>query len=155
MEDFDINKGIADTLTIAQNEIKYVATVTCNLGEVPTVKAKSGEVCQVLLNIIINAVQAIKEKGINGEILIKTYFDEDYINCEISDNGGGIPAEYINKIFEPFFTTKPVGSGTGLGLSISHDIIVNKHNGKLSVISDLGKGTTFTVSLPIKLPSEI
>ena len=62
--------------------------------------------------------------------------------------------EYINKIFEPFFTTKPVGKGTGLGLSISYDIIVNKHNGKLTVVSELGKGTAFTVSLPIEIPAE-
>lgn len=154
LEDFDINKAVSDTLTIAQNEIKYVATVSRDFGEIPTVKAKHGEISQVLLNIIINAVHAIKEKGIIGEIGIKTYADKGYVNCEISDNGGGIPEEYINKIFEPFFTTKPVGKGTGLGLSISYDIIVNKHNGKLTVVSELGKGTAFTVSLPIEIPAE-
>ncbi len=152
LEDFDINKGVTDTLTIAQNEIKYIASVNRDFGEVPMVKAKHGEVCQVILNILINAVHAIKQIGIKGEIGIRTFADKQYINCEISDNGGGIPAEYINKIFEPFFTTKPVGTGTGLGLSISHDIIVNKHKGKLNVISEVGKGTAFTISLPIEPP---
>lgn len=154
LEDFDLNKAILDTLVIAQNEIKYFATVKRDFGEIPTVKAKHGEISQVILNILINAVHAIKDKGIIGEIGIRTFADSIYVSCEISDNGCGIPEEYLNKIFEPFFTTKPVGKGTGLGLSISYDIIVKKHNGKLTVNSELGKGTAFTVLLPIETPSE-
>jgi signal transduction histidine kinase len=151
LEDFDMNKAISDTLIIAQNEIKYIASVKCELGEIPVVKAKPSEIFQVLLNIIINAVYAIKAKDVMGEIEIKTFLENNYVHCTIKDNGGGISPEAVNKIFEPFFTTKPVGKGTGLGLSISYDIIVNKHKGNLIVDSHLGEGTVFTVSLPTKL----
>ena len=82
---------------------------------------------------------------------IRSYYDSDdkFVNCEITDNGCGIPKENLQRIFDPFFTTKPVGTGTGLGLSISYDIIVNKHNGKLNVNSIPSKGTSFIISLPI------
>lgn len=149
LEDYDLNKGIEDTLVIAFNEIKYYATVTKELGEIPIIKAKSGEINQVILNILINAVHAIKSQNINGKITVKTYSDDKFVNCEITDNGCGIPKENLQRIFDPFFTTKPVGTGTGLGLSISYDIIVNKHNGKLNVNSIPSKGTSFIISLPI------
>lgn len=149
LEDYDLNKGITDTLTVAYNEIKYYASVEQELGDIPIIKAKSGEINQVLLNIIMNAVYAVKEKKISGIIKIKTYSDNECVCCEISDNGGGIPQELISRIFEPFFTTKPVGKGTGLGLSISYDIIVNKHKGKLDVKTEQNKGTVFTIYLPI------
>lgn len=149
LEDYDLNKGITDTLTVAYNEIKYYASVEQEFGDIPIIKAKSGEINQVLLNIIMNAVYAVKEKKISGVIKIKTYSDNEYVCCEISDNGGGIPQELISRIFEPFFTTKPVGKGTGLGLSISYDIIVNKHKGRLDVKTEHDKGTVFTIYLPI------
>lgn len=148
-EDYEINKGIKDTLTIAYNEIKYFATVNTEFNDIPTIKAKAGEINQVILNMLMNAVYAIKKKNTKGEITIKTYVEDKFVCCEIKDNGCGISREYLSRIFEPFFTTKPVGEGTGLGLSISHNIIVNKHNGKLDVNSIVGEGTSFLISLPI------
>ena len=135
--EYDINSNIKSTITIAYNEIKYYANVEENLEEVPTIKALEGEINQVLLNMLVNAAHAIKSKGIQGTIKIHTYCENDYVKCEISDNGAGISEENINNIFNPFFTTKPVGMGTGLGLSISHDIIVNKHSGSIEVNSKL------------------
>ena len=150
--EYDINSNIKSTITIAYNEIKYYANVEENLEEVPTIKALEGEINQVLLNMLVNAAHAIKLKGIQGTIKIHTYCEDNYVKCEISDNGTGISKENISNIFNPFFTTKPVGVGTGLGLSISHDIIVNKHSGAIDVNSCLGEGTTFIISLPIEIP---
>ena len=147
---YDINSNIKSTITIAYNEIKYYAKVEENLEEVPTIRALEGEINQVLLNILVNAAHAIRLKGIQGIIKIHTYCENNHVKCEISDNGTGISEENINNVFNPFFTTKPVGMGTGLGLSISHDIIVNKHSGSIEVNSELGKGTTFIISLPIE-----
>ncbi|MBI5677085.1 MAG: hypothetical protein HZC52_01025 [Planctomycetes bacterium] len=97
------------------------------------------------MNIILNAVQAIKEKGI---IKIITYQKGNYINVEIHDNGIGIPEQNLPKIFEPFFTTKEIGKGTGLGLSIAYNII-KSHNGTIEVQSKVNEGTTFTIKIPI------
>lgn len=147
--EYDINSNIKSTITIAYNEIKYYAKVEENLEDVPIIRAIDGEINQVLLNMLVNAAHAIKAKGIQGTIKIHTYCENDYVKCEISDDGAGISKENINNIFNPFFTTKPVGQGTGLGLSICHDIIVNKHLGSIEVSSELGEGTTFIISLPI------
>jgi Signal transduction histidine kinase regulating C4-dicarboxylate transport system len=149
--DYDLNKGIIDTLTIANNEIKYYAEVKKQLEEIPFIKTFSGEINQVILDIILNSVYAIKVKGERGVIGIHTYACEEYVNCEISDNGIGMEEAVVNKIFEPFFTTKPVGDGTGLGLSIAYDIIVNRHYGQIIVQSEVGKGSTFIIRLPIHI----
>ncbi|VBB07079.1 pac motif [Lucifera butyrica] len=148
---YDLNGGLESTLLMARNEIKYNAEVVKELGNLPLIQAVGGSVNQVLLNILVNAAQAIKAKQQSGmgRIRVKTYHDTAYVYCEIEDSGAGIPADHLNKIFNPFFTTKPVGQGTGLGLSISYDIIVNKHHGDITVQSVLGEGTTFTVKLPI------
>jgi len=146
---YDINGGIRDTLTIANNAIKYSANVNEELNDVPCVQVIAGQINQVILNLIINATHAIKSKGVLGNITVKTYYDEKYVYCEIADDGCGISEKHINKIFEPFFTTKQVGEGTGLGLSIAHDIIVGKHNGNIEVKSIVGEGTKFIISLPI------
>lgn len=147
--EYDINMNIKSTITIAYNEIKYNAKVEENLEEVPAIKAIGGEINQVILNMLVNASHAIKEKGIQGVIKIHTYYKDNFLKCEISDNGNGIKEEDLKNIFNPFFTTKPVGKGTGLGLSISHDIIVNKHLGTIEVQSKVGEGTTFIISLPL------
>jgi len=112
--------------------------------------ASGGEINQVILNLIINAAQAIKEQERQelGRITITTGFDEEWVRCKIADDGSGIKAENLERIFDPFFTTKPVGKGTGLGLNISHDIVTNKHHGNLTVESVVGEGTTFVVALP-------
>jgi len=121
------------------------------ISEVPPIICNTGQINQVLLNILMNAAQAIKseERDDKGKITIKTYATDDDVICEISDDGPGIEPDKLQKIFDPFFTTKPVGMGTGLGLSISYDIIVIKHKGVLLVDNSAGKGTTFTIKLPI------
>ena len=98
------------------------------------------------MNILVNASHAIEDKG---DIAIRTWEKDNFVNVSITDTGSGIAKETIDKIFEPFFTTKEVGKGTGLGLSICYDII-KKHEGEVTVKSEVGKGTTFTVSLPVK-----
>lgn len=149
---YDLNKAIEDSLLIAQNEIKYTAVVEQNLGNIPGIEAIGSEINQVLLNILVNATQAIKmkEMGTLGLIKITTWYDEEFVYCNIEDNGVGISSDYLKQIFNPFFTTKPVGVGTGLGLSISYDIIVNQHHGQIIGEGELGKGAKFRIILPIK-----
>lgn len=149
-EDYDLNKGILNTLAIVNNEIKYFARVDKDLGDIPCIKARGGLINQALLNLIVNAVHAIKEKAKQGMLMIKTFAKEGYVYCLITDNGIGIPQVNLADIFTPFFTTKPVGKGTGLGLSITYDIIVNKHGGEIHVESEEGVGTTFILQLPIE-----
>lgn len=148
---YDINSGFESTLVVAWNKIKYVADVQKDLNDVPKVHAHGGEINQVILNILVNAAQAIgdQQRPKKGIIRVHTGCDEEWVTMTITDNGPGIPSDLIKKIFDPFFTTKAPGKGTGLGLSISYDIVVNKHKGKLSVQSVPGKGTRFTISLPV------
>jgi len=151
LDTYDINDGIKTTLIVARNEVKYDIDVKTELSEVPPIICNAGQINQVLLNLILNAAQAIRsQKGIQkGSIEIRTYTTDDDLVCEISDNGPGIGSDDLQHIFDPFFTTKPVGYGTGLGLSISYDIVVSKHKGNLLVDSAVGKGTKFTMKLPL------
>ncbi len=150
-DEYNINDGVKTTLIVAQNEIKYDADIKTELSEVPLIFCKAGQINQVLLNILINASQAIKsqKRDNKGTITIKTYVTDDDVVCEISDDGPGIEPDKLPKIFDPFFTTKPIGKGTGLGLSVSYDIIVIKHNGKLIADSSVDGGTKFTIKLPL------
>lgn len=141
----DINEGLESTIKIVWNELKYNAIVKKEFGEIPRTICNLGQLNQVFMNILVNAAQAIETQG---EITIRTSRDTDYIYVTISDTGSGIPADKLNRIFEPFYTSKEVGKGTGLGLSIAYDI-VKKHNGEIQVESEIGKGTTFTLLLPI------
>ena len=151
LEDYDLNEGLETTLIVARNEIKYVAEVKTVLAPLPSIKALGGQVNQVLLNLIVNAAQAIKESGISdGNITLETFVSAEHVGCKITNNGPPIPPEIQKRILEPFFTTKPVGQGTGLGLSISYDIIVKQHGGELSFVSSAETGTTFTVKLPLE-----
>ena len=148
-----LNKAIETTLVVARNEYKYNAEVTTALEpELPEVYCHVGQINQVILNILVNAAQAIKEQGRQelGSIEIETGATAAHIWCRIKDDGPGIKPENLNKVFEPFFTTKPVGKGTGLGMNISYDIIVNKHQGELIVESEPGCGTAFTIKLPFQ-----
>ena len=149
---YDLNKGIEESMLIAQNEVKYTATVVQQLGTIPLIEAIGTEVNQVLLNMLVNASQAIKAKGSDslGLISIKTWSDKENVYCSIEDNGIGIANDHLNQIFNPFFTTKSVGEGTGLGLSISYDIIVNQHHGNIFGESEKGIGAKFTIVLPIR-----
>jgi PAS domain S-box-containing protein len=149
-DECDLNKGIEATLVVARNEIKYDAEVRTELSELPPVFCHSGQINQVLLNILVNAAQAIRsqKRDQKGTITIRTYPDAGEVVCEIGDDGPGIAPENLSRVFEPFFTTKPPGKGTGLGLSLSYDIVVHKHQGKLLVDSTVGAGTKFTIRLP-------
>jgi PAS domain S-box-containing protein len=142
----DLNQQLDSTINIVWNELKYKVTLNKEYGEIPKITCNGGQINQVFLNMLVNAAQAIEK---TGEITIRTRKDQDNISVSISDTGAGIPPDKINRIFEPFFTTKEVGKGTGLGLSISYDII-KKHGGKIEVESEVSRGTTFTVVLPIR-----
>ncbi|WGG48785.1 ATP-binding protein [Rugamonas sp. DEMB1] len=140
----DLHQGLDSTLNIVSNELKYKATIEKHYGVLPPIKCLASQLNQVFMNLLVNAGHAIKERG---TISISTGAADGWVWVEVADTGGGIAPEHLNRIFEPFFTTKPVGSGTGLGLSLSYGI-VNKHGGKIEVVSELGKGTRFTVRLP-------
>lgn len=150
MSEFDINKGIEDTLVIARNEYKYHCNIHTEFGEIKTIQCIPQQLNEVFLNLIVNAAQAIKEqeRHENGNIIIKTYMDNEEVCCYIIDDGPGVPKEIASRIFEPFFTTKDIGKGTGLGLSISYDIIVNKHGGQLTVSPGEMGGAKFMIRLP-------
>ncbi len=143
----DINQCLDDTLNIIWNELKYKCTVKKEYGDLPQTLCYPQQLNQVFMNLLVNAAHAIETKG---EIVITTRASETEITIAIADTGGGIPPENLNRIFEPFFTTKEVGKGTGLGLSITYDIVTKKHGGKIEVTSEVGKGTTFVVTLPVK-----
>ena len=112
---------------------------------VPPISCDPQKIGQVLVSLLINASQAIKGKGV---ITVRTYADEENAFVDICDTGCGIPPENMTRIFDPFFTTKPVGQGLGLGLSVSYDII-KKHGGTITLTTQVGQGTTFTVKLPV------
>jgi PAS domain S-box-containing protein len=141
----DLRKGLDSTLNIVWNELKYKCKVNKEYGELPDIHCLPSQLNQVFMNLLVNAGQAIVERG---EITIRTGQDGDRVWVEVADSGAGIPQENLNRIFEPFFTTKPVGKGTGLGLSLSYGIVV-KHRGRIEVTSEVGKGSTFRVVLPI------
>ncbi|RJQ21729.1 MAG: PAS domain S-box protein [Nitrospiraceae bacterium] len=141
----DINSGIENTINIVWNELKYKATLTKKYGDLPMTLCNPGQLNQVFMNVLVNAADSIEKQG---ELSVKTWNENGSINVSITDTGSGIPEDKINKIFEPFFTTKEAGKGTGLGLSITYDI-VKKHNGEIQVSSEVGKGTTFTIKIPV------
>ena len=143
----DIHVGIDSTLNMVWNELKYHCTVTKNYGAVPKILCLPSQLNQVVMNLLVNAGHAIEVKG---EITITTESaGEDAVRVRVSDTGKGIAPDALAKVFDPFYTTKPVGKGTGLGLSLVWNI-VERHGGKIEVASEVGKGTTFTVTLPIE-----
>jgi two-component system NtrC family sensor kinase len=141
----DLHRGLDSTLSIVANELKFKAAIEKHYGVLPQIPCLASQLNQVFMNLLVNAGQAIKESGL---IRIRTGAEGAWVWVEVGDNGSGIAPEHLSRIFEPFFTTKPVGSGTGLGLSLSYGI-VNKHGGRIDVASELGKGTRFTVWLPV------
>jgi PAS domain S-box-containing protein len=142
--DADINECLETTLNIVWNELKYKATVSKDYGSLPRTWCYPQQLNQVFMNLLVNAAQAIEKQG---TIMIRTWANANSLYASIADTGCGIAAANISRIFEPFFTTKEVGKGTGLGLSITYDIIKN-HKGDITVESEVGKGTTFTVRIP-------
>ncbi len=143
----DIHEGLEDTLTLIHHEIKHDISVIKEYGDIPPVACYPGKLNQVFLNILVNARQAIRGKG---NITIRTFAKSGKVHIQISDTGSGIPRKNLPKIFDPGFTTKGVGVGTGLGLSICYQIIQD-HKGNITVESQPGKGTKFTIILPMNL----
>lgn len=156
-ESADLNRIVASTVTVARNEWKYIADVELDLDpSLPAVPCFPNSLAQVVLNIVVNAAHAIgddpkradEDKGL---IRVVSRFDDGGAAIvEIHDNGPGIPAEHLDRIFDPFFTTKELGRGTGQGLAISHNVIAEKHGGKLGVDTRPGEGTTFRIELPLE-----
>ena len=146
----DLHEGLESTLLILRNQFKNRIEVVRDFGELPQIMCYPGKLNQVFMNILTNAIQAIEGKG---EIRLKTRLQGEWVRIEIGDTGKGMPEEVRKRIFEPFFTTKDVGHGTGLGLSISFGII-EKHGGRIEVESEIGKGTTFIITLPLESPEK-
>ena len=142
---FDVREGLEKTLLITRNLLKYGVTVERRFGEVPPILCAPSRVNQVFINLVTNAVQAMDGKG---TLTITTKARDGWVDVEVCDTGCGIAPEHLGKIMDPFFTTKPVGQGTGLGLSIVRKI-VDEHGGKIAVDSQVGVGTTITISLPV------
>ena len=147
LKQVDIHEGIEDTLTMVRHELRDKAVVERNFGDVPPIYCHPGQLNQVYLNLLINAIQAIEDKG---TITIITFQQDNNVHIQFEDTGVGIPEEALARIFVPGYTTKDRGVGTGLGLSICHQI-VKDHSGDILVKSEVGKGTTFTVVLPMTI----
>ncbi len=153
--EYDLNKAVESTVTLSRNEWKYTTDLTTSLDPaLPLVTCYPADINQVILNLIINAAQAIRENTAGesprmGRIMISTKQEGNEAVLSVSDTGTGIPPEAQPHIFNPFFTTKEVGKGTGQGLTIAHNIIVKKHGGKISFVTTPGEGTTFEVRLPL------
>ncbi|MEP7306145.1 MAG: ATP-binding protein [Acidobacteriota bacterium] len=149
----DLNQAISSTLIIARNEYKYVAEIETDLGDLPLVICHGGDVNQVILNIVVNAAHAIGDivdgTDQKGRITVHTRRDGPSIVIRIGDTGGGIPDAIRGRVFDPFFTTKEVGKGTGQGLSIARAVILEKHGGDLTFETEVGRGTTFIIRLPV------
>ncbi|MGE5470865.1 MAG: cache domain-containing protein [Bacteroidota bacterium] len=142
----DLEQGLDSTLNIVCNEIKYKADIVKEYAGIPRAECLGSQMNQVFMNLLVNAAQAIETRG---TITLRTGCRDDHVWVEIADTGKGMPPEIRKRIFEPFFTTKPVGKGTGLGLSLAYSI-VQKHHGKLEVESELGRGSTFRIEIPLR-----
>ncbi len=151
----DLNRAIRNTLTISHNEWKHVADVVTDFDpELPPVACLPGDLNQAILNVIINAAQAVADAVRHGPqpkgtITVRTRRDGDWVEVRIEDNGGGIAEDVRSKVFDPFFTTKEVGKGTGQGLAIAYSIITEKHGGTITFESEIGRGTCFIIRLPV------
>jgi len=144
----DLHAGLDSTINIIWNELKYKVTLERKYGDLPMVECLPSELNQVYMNLLLNAGQAVAERG---HIVVSTGTSGDEVWVQIQDNGSGISPELRQRIFDPFFTTKAVGSGTGLGLSISYGII-NKHHGRIDLDSTVGEGSCFRITLPVRQP---
>lgn len=143
----NLQQGIDSTLNIVASELKHKADVIKHYQPLPEIECLASQINQVVMNLVINAAQAMGPE--RGTITLSNGVEGDRVWLEVADNGCGIAPHSLQKIFDPFFTTKPVGEGTGLGLSLSYGI-VKKHHGDISVSSEVGRGTTFRVVLPIR-----
>jgi two-component system NtrC family sensor kinase len=143
----DLHQGIDSTLTIIASEIKYVADVVREYAVLPEIECLPSQLNQVFMNLLVNAAHASGAQ--RGRITVRSGVEGEHVWIEIADNGAGIPADVLPRIFDPFFTTKPIGKGTGLGLSLSYGI-VQKHGGRIDVQTQVGQGSAFRVTLPVR-----
>ena len=150
-QEADLNEGLRSVLVLTSNLWKRKITIHESYGNLPPIKCYPGMLNQVFMNLVVNAIQAIEDKGV---IHIHTYLEGDWVRISIRDNGCGIPKEHLERIFESGFTTKCQSRGMGLGLSICKSII-QKHDGEIAVDSQVGEGTEFIVSLPIKQNAQV
>lgn len=153
MKPIDLNEGIESTLVLVRSNIPHYITVIKEFGNLPKVECQPGKINQVFMNLISNAIQAIKSKPVQAEeefLTIKSWYIEQQVKISIKDSGTGMTEEVKHRIFEPFFTTKDIGEGTGLGLSIVFSIIEN-HKGNIEVISKPDEGTEFIITLNTNL----
>jgi PAS domain S-box-containing protein len=152
-EPADLDRALADTITVAGSEFRLVADVTTSFGPLPPVVCHVGDLNQVFLNLLVNAAHAIAdvvaERGGRGRIAVVTRHEGADAVIEIADTGGGIPAAIRHRVFDPFFTTKEVGRGTGQGLALARAIVVDKHGGAIDFLTEEGVGTTFVVRVPV------
>lgn len=154
-EPADLNRAISDAVIVSRNEWKYKAEIKEDLDpSLPLVSCNIDEITQVLLNLIVNAAHAVNDcvdegRYDGGEIRLSSRREADRVIIEVADNGCGIPEQYLEQVFDPFFTTKEVDQGSGQGLMIAHDLVVNKHGGDIEVQSEAGRGTVFTITLPL------
>jgi signal transduction histidine kinase len=142
-----LHQGIDSTLNVVASEVRYQADVVKEYGRIPDIECLPSQLNQVVMNLVVNAAHAMGPQ--RGCITLRTGTEGDDVWLEVADTGCGIPAENLSRVFDPFFTTKPIGKGTGLGLSLSYGI-VQKHRGHIDVRSEVGKGTTFRVVLPVR-----
>jgi PAS domain S-box-containing protein len=153
----DLNKAIESTVTVSRNEWKYVADMVLELEpSLPPVPCLEGDIKQVILNLIVNAAHAVADAvgeggDAKGIITVTTRADGEWVEIRVADTGTGIPDEAKSKVFDPFFTTKEVGRGTGQGLAIARSAVVDKHNGTITFETEVGRGTTFIIRLPLQL----
>ena len=173
-KEVDIHVGLESTLLILQHRLKLNdrcpdIEIIKNYGDLPLVKCYPGQLNQVFMNILANAIDALEEAALkiapievasNGQVqpiptiqIHTERIESEWVKVSISDNGSGIPEATRDKLFDPFFTTKPVGKGTGLGLSISHQIVTERHRGTLYCQSKPGQGTEFVVKIPVDIES--
>jgi signal transduction histidine kinase len=152
----DLNEAVRSTLVVANSEIRYVADVVTELGDLPLVWCNPGDINQAVLNLVVNAAHAIGEAAEQGRgrgtITVRTRVDGDQVVLEVQDTGVGIAPEIADRVFDQFFTTKDVGVGTGQGLALTYTLIHHRHDGTIVFDSTPGAGTTFTISLPHSPP---
>lgn len=147
---FNLHRGIDAALNLAGGEVKEKTEVIKEYGALPEIECLPSQLNQVIMNLLLNAAQAIGDE--RGRIVVRTGRADDHVWLEVEDSGSGIAAENLPRIFDPFFTTRAVGKGSGLGLSMSYGIVHN-HHGRIEVRSEIGKGTTFRVVLPVRQPA--
>jgi PAS domain S-box-containing protein len=145
----DLNEALRAAVIVAATQVRQLARIDCDFAEIPAVICSIGDLNQVFLNMILNAADAIEEKGEFGAITVRTRSQDEHVVIEIADTGTGIPPEVRQRIFEPFFTTKEVGRGTGQGLALARAVVRDRHDGTITLATQVGVGTTFTIRLPV------